>query len=102
MSGNMDKIGLGDEEVGYFSDFCIQLEQQDEQADYDTDPLCAICLDTLHEPHWLEPCEHQFCKPCIIGLFGARITMCPMCRQPIKACHPNAGMVLSLISIHHK
>ena len=49
--------------------------------------LCPICLDLLHLPHSLQPCQHLFCDPCLRRLAGARILKCPVCRSPIKDCH---------------
>ena len=49
--------------------------------------LCPICLDLLHRPHSLQPCQHLFCDPCLRRLAGARIRKCPVCRSPIKDCH---------------
>jgi hypothetical protein len=51
------------------------------------DLLCPICLDLLHRPHRLQPCQHLFCEPCLRRLAGARIQKCPVCRSPIKDCH---------------
>ena len=51
------------------------------------DLLCPICLDLLHRPHRLQPCQHLFCEPCLRQLAGARIQKCPVCRSPIKDCH---------------
>ena len=51
------------------------------------DLLCPICLDLLHRPHRLQPCQHLFCEPCLRRLAGARIQNCPVCRSPIKDCH---------------
>ena len=49
--------------------------------------ICPICLDLLHRPHSLQPCQHLFCDPCLRRLAGARILKCPVCRSPIKDCH---------------
>ena len=49
--------------------------------------ICPICLDLLHRPHSLQPCQHLFCDPCLRRLAGARIHKCPVCRSPIKDCH---------------
>ena len=49
--------------------------------------LCPICLDLLHRPHSLQPCQHLFCDPCLRRLAEARIHKCPVCRSPIKDCH---------------
>ena len=49
--------------------------------------LCPICLDLLHRPHSLQPCQHLFCDPCLRRLAGARIQNCPVCRSPIEDCH---------------
>ena len=51
------------------------------------DLLCPICLDLLHRPHRIQPCEHLFCEPCLRRLARARIHKCPLCRSPIKDCH---------------
>ena len=49
--------------------------------------LCPICLDLLHRPHSLQPCQHLFCEPCLRRLAVARIHKCPVCRSPITDCH---------------
>ena len=49
--------------------------------------ICPICLDSLHRPHSLQPCQHLFCDPCLRRLAEARIHKCPVCRSPIKDCH---------------
>ena len=49
--------------------------------------ICPICLDLLHRPHSLQPCQHLFCDPCLRRLAGARMHKCPVCRSPIKDCH---------------
>ena len=59
----------------------------DEGAEASMDELCPICLDLLHRPHSLQPCQHLFCDPCLRRLAGARIHKCPVCRSPIKDCH---------------
>ena len=51
------------------------------------DLLCPVCLDLLHRPHRIQPCEHLFCEPCLRRLARARIHKCPLCRSPIKDCH---------------
>ena len=57
--------------------------------------LCPICLDLLHRPHSLQPCEHLFCDPCLRRLAknslllrdGNYLQKCPVCRSPIEDCH---------------
>ena len=49
--------------------------------------LCPICLDLLHRPHSLQPCQHLFCEPCLRRLTRARIQKCPVCRSHITDCH---------------
>ena len=60
--------------------------------------LCPICLDLLHRPHSLQPCQHLFCDPCLRRLAenslllpseynGNCLQKCPVCRSPIEDCH---------------
>ena len=67
-------------------DFAPMIEDEGTEASMD-ELLCPICLDLLHRPHSLQPCQHLFCDPCLRRLAGARILKCPVCRSPIKDCH---------------
>ena len=67
-------------------DFAPMIEDEGTEASMD-ELLCPICLDLLHRPHSLQPCQHLFCDPCLRRLAGARIHKCPVCRSPIKDCH---------------
>ena len=67
-------------------DLAPMIEDEGAEASMD-ELLCPICLDLLHLPHSLQPCQHLFCDPCLRRLAGARIHKCPVCRSPIKDCH---------------
>ena len=68
------------------ADLAPMIEDEGAEASMD-ELLCPICLDLLHLPHSLQPCQHLFCDPCLRRLAGARIHKCPVCRSPIKDCH---------------
>ena len=68
------------------ADFAPMIEDEGTEASMD-ELLCPICLDLLHRPHSLQPCQHLFCDPCLRRLAGARIHKCPVCRSPIEDCH---------------
>ena len=53
------------------------------------DHRCPICLDLLHEPLSLEPCNHTFCDPCLRRLGNERHSRCPVCRAEIARCQLN-------------
>ena len=68
------------------ADLAPMIEDEGAEASME-ELLCPICLDLLHRPHSLQPCQHLFCDPCLRRLAGARIHKCPVCRSPIKDCH---------------
>ena len=68
------------------ADLAPMIEDEGAEASME-ELLCPICLDLLHRPHSLQPCQHLFCDPCLRRLAGARILKCPVCRSPIKDCH---------------
>ena len=55
----------------------------------DAQLTCAICLDRYTDPRTLF-CHHNFCKDCIIGLYGGelkgerQVVNCPTCRRPTQ------------------
>lgn len=63
---------------------------------YPEDLKCGICLDLLHQPHWLSPCMHIFCEPCLRRLSQARIVTCPVCRASIRQCFYNQELSNSI------
>ena len=68
------------------ADLAPMIEDEGAEASME-ELLCPICLDLLHRPHSLQPCQHLFCDPCLRRLAEARIHKCPVCRSPIKDCH---------------
>ena len=65
--------------------------EDDEAQDAMVELLCPICLELLHRPHSLQPCEHSFCEPCLRRLARAGIQTCPLCRSLITDCHLDEG-----------
>ena len=43
---------------------------------------CSICLETVNNPHLVDPCNHVFCGDCIALWEASRINQaeCPTCR----------------------
>jgi hypothetical protein len=59
---------------------------------------CSLCFDLFDDPHSL-PCQHSFCRECIIACFKATSNMaCPLCKAPawmrqVAPNHTLAGIV---------
>ena len=89
----IENFGLDDQALVNFGEFMRYVELPTETAavEINLDILCGICLDLLHEPHWIDPCQHIFCEPCLRRLSGFRIVKCPICRQGINGCYANRG-----------
>ena len=55
--------------------------------------VCALCIDTLKDPHSLK-CLHSYCEKCLEGLQGASAhpdrVFCPECR--VKTNLPPGGV----------
>lgn len=54
---------------------------------------CAVCLETLQDPHLLASCGHTFCRRCIDALQPA---VCPLCRVPF-----NRNQIAPNFSVQH-
>ena len=81
-------------------DLAPMIEDEGAEASMD-ELLCPICLDLLHRPHSLQPCQHLFCDPCLRRLAEARINKCPVCRSPIEDCHLDQELHESIEDRHH-
>ena len=86
----IENFGIGDQTLDNFREFMQMVEGT--EVDYNL--LCPVCLDVLFRPHWLDPCLHIFCEPCLRRLSLARINTCPVCRAPIQKCIFNEGKYL--------
>ena len=75
------------------ADLAPMIEDEGAEASME-ELLCPICLDLLHRPHSLQPCQHLFCDPCLRRLAEARIHKCPVCRSPIKGCRLDKGNII--------
>lgn len=59
---------------------------------------CSLCFDIFDDPHSL-PCQHSFCRTCIISCFRVTKSMqCPLCKAPswmrqVTPNHTLAGIV---------
>lgn len=47
------------------------------------DLTCSICLNVLFKPVHL-PCNHQFCKDCIVQALNFTAYQCPICRYRLS------------------
>ncbi|GAX72705.1 hypothetical protein CEUSTIGMA_g161.t1 [Chlamydomonas eustigma] len=52
---------------------------------------CSICLDTMEHPV-ATPCNHWFCRECIIGWLDSK-TNCALCRAPLTGATLRAGVM---------
>lgn len=55
---------------------------------------CAMCLEVMLNPHTTLPCRHDFCATCLrrLALSTPVRTKCPLCRETIAKCIPNAAL----------
>ena len=109
----IENFGIGDQTLDNFREFMQMVEGNDEwESDEEHDEnevsslqqidfnlQCPVCLDVLFRPHWLDPCLHIFCEPCLRRLSLARINNCPVCRAPIQECIFNEGLLM-LVSLN--
>ena len=51
------------------------------------DYLCPICLSLLVDPLTL-PCQHSFCRHCLVACFELAAKRCPQCRAPADSLPP--------------
>ncbi|CAF3254473.1 unnamed protein product, partial [Rotaria sp. Silwood2] len=49
----------------------------------DHESICNICNRPFNDPQCF-PCEHMFCKTCIIQWFEKNNTLCPICGQTVS------------------
>ncbi|CAF3665735.1 unnamed protein product, partial [Rotaria sp. Silwood1] len=52
-------------------------------SNIDHKSICNICNKPFNDPKCF-PCEHMFCKICIIQWFEKNNTLCPICRQSVS------------------
>ena len=46
---------------------------------------CSVCLERLDETSKLLPCQHTFCKQCLIEIKRRQgVLLCPECRRPVN------------------
>lgn len=43
---------------------------------------CPVCLDVLEDPVTIDPCDHVFCKSCLV------VGTCPLCRVTVTRTKP--------------
>mmetsp|Transcript_8853 Transcript_8853/g.14518 ORF Transcript_8853/g.14518 Transcript_8853/m.14518 type:complete len:443 (-) Transcript_8853:50-1378(-) len=51
--------------------------------------MCHICLEPIHTPATLLPCQHDFDAKCLT-YWLARNDKCPLCRREVRSVRPNA------------
>eukprot|EP00931_Biecheleriopsis_adriatica_P079493 TRINITY_DN52909_c0_g1_i1.p1 TRINITY_DN52909_c0_g1~~TRINITY_DN52909_c0_g1_i1.p1 ORF type:complete len:247 (+),score=24.25 TRINITY_DN52909_c0_g1_i1:92-832(+) len=76
----------------------VRAVQAPEPTDYDipAELSCSLCLDLLHDAV-ATPCNHTFCRACILRVCMASST-CPLCRAPLVGFDPAAAAVNSSIA----
>ncbi|TPX73033.1 hypothetical protein CcCBS67573_g05696 [Chytriomyces confervae] len=55
-----------------------------DSSSIDENLRCNICTNVLFDAVRLFPCEHYFCKPCLLGWFSVS-NVCPMDRMPLTS-----------------
>ena len=79
--------GLCDESLDKFGQFMKMVERTSYLSEIDV--TCSICLDVMHQPHEIDPCNHRFCHSCLIRWCQAGWTSCPICRGAINGINLN-------------
>ena len=81
-----DEDGEVDDEVDREVDDEVDREVDDEvdrevnrEVD-DEDEVCAICMDEINDPV-VTPCNHTFCRECLVATYHSRNRKCPLCRH---------------------
>ena len=54
---------------------------KDEEASIAAEMVCSICCSIPHVDPMITPCQHIFCRDCILQAL-ARCRRCPNCREP--------------------
>jgi hypothetical protein len=54
------------------------------------DMSCALCLEILHNPVTVVPCQHNFCAGCYTGCMGQQ--QCPLCRERVHSIGRNHNL----------
>ncbi|PSC76011.1 helicase-like transcription factor isoform B [Micractinium conductrix] len=70
---------------------CAGVPQAADHSLVAPDEECAICIDMLEQPT-LTPCDHWFCRECIMGLVQSVNSKCPLCRRNITAFELRQGI----------
>lgn len=48
---------------------------------------CPVCLERLDASAKVLPCQHTFCKRCLLGIVSSRNELrCPECRTLVECC----------------
>lgn len=63
---------------------------------------CPVCIEVYCSPYKCMPCEHSFCELCLRRLAKhnhdhKKDNRCPLCREMISYCKPNAGTETHLL-----
>ena len=60
--------------------------------------ICSICSHPFNEPH-STPCDHTFCRTCIMPWPRSSNLSCPLCRRPvaINALTPATRLVSNML-----
>ena len=67
---------------------------------------CCLCFETFDDPHSL-PCQHTFCRECIMGYFKQQTRQqqsCPLCKAPtwrrqVSQNHTLAAIVRAFMDV---
>ena len=70
-----------------------------ENVELEYSESCPICLELLYEPYRAGPCNHVFCKLCIVKVEEMNQvfdTKCPYCRQQVMYYQFNGALALKM------
>lgn len=52
---------------------------------------CSLCLEIMHVPVAIHPCNHHFCGSCLTALVKSKQENCVQCRKTITTAQRDAN-----------